>query len=334
MPTKRGDSKYWQIVVAGVRRSSGTTDRRKAEALEHRLNAEAWDKANGLIAPTWDEACLDWFSVNATLRSIELQAHMAKWLKPHLTGKRLNEITRDMVHKIMQTRGVSLEERTAKNTTANRHVQFVGKIIRYGGRTPPRFIHYPPPMGRDRWLSVEDWQRIEAVMPEDLRQLATFSLATGLREANVMWMQWDWIDGENVIIPATHTKTGRSYGLPLNRTAMGIIKERRNAKVVHATYVFLLAGRPAYRMALWRAWNSAVAKAEVKRITYHGLRHTFASWMVQAGVPIEIVNRLGQWSNRGVSHNYMHFDTASLRPWAERFDDVITGAAARVASSS
>lgn len=319
MPYKRSDSKYWWITIAGVRQSSGTDDYKRAKFLEDRGNAEAWERRHRNVAPekTWDEACLQWFEENKGLKSISEQAYTAKWWKPHLTGLYLSEITKEKIHAIMTAEKSPSVLASPRNSTINRLVVFVAKIIRHAGGSVPRFVRYPEPKGRDRWLTPKEWADIVEVMPADLRHMATFSLATGLRQANVIGLRWEWVRENSLIIPAEHTKTGDVYGIPLNRIALGVLEERRKESVRSLELAFLLGGKPAYKVALHRAWNRAVRASRVPKITYHGLRHTFASWLIQAGVPWEITARLGCWKAGGMVNRYTHLSVDHLRPYSE-----------------
>lgn len=322
MPYQRKGSKKWQIVVSGVRQSSGTNDYARAKALEHKLNHEAWDSQKlGIKFRTWDDSCLDWFKRKAAMKSAPLYAAYAKYWRPHFSGKPLKSITGARAREILIAEGrVNTETAIPANTTANHKLAFVGKIIR-NARMVYEADYFPVPKGREEWLTVAQWRSIQ--MPDDLRHLATFSLATGLREANVIGLPWEWVKGDYLLVPSAFAKTARPYGIPLNKTALGVIQERRQSPVIHARNVFTLKGRPTYPVALGRAWGAALRDSGVPHMVYHGLRHTYASWMVQAGVPFEIVARLGQWKQRGMVHRYTHFDVESLRPWAARFDTIL-----------
>lgn len=322
MPYKRAGSPNWQITVSGVRQSAGTSDYQRAKTLEHKLNHEAWDaKKLGLKFRTWDQSCLDWFKRKASLKSVGVYASYAKFWKEHLSGRQLRSITPEFVRSLLIAGGhVNVDVAVPANSTANNKLAFVGKIVRNAGIVFEA-QYFPAPEGREEWLTVAQWHSI--VMTNDLRHVATFSLATGLRQANVIGLPWEWVKGDYLLVPSASAKTRKPYGIPLNKTALAVIQERRASPVVHARSVFTMEGREIYRVQLGRAWNAALRDSGVPHITYHGLRHTFASWMVQAGVPFEVVQRLGQWKPRGMVHRYAHFDVESLRPWAERMDTIL-----------
>lgn len=318
MPYQRKGSKHWQIIVSGVRQSSGTTDYHRAKTLEHKLNHEAWDaKRLGVRFSTWEQTCLDWFKRKAALKSLGVYAHYAKFWNRQFKGKQLKNVNGELARQILINEGrVSLELAIPANTTANLKLAFVGRIVKHGGLAF-RADYFPAPKGREEWLTLEQWRSLE--MADDLKRLATFSLATGLRAGNVMGLQWSWVKGNAVLIPSEFAKTARPYGIPLNKTALGVLEACEG----DVGSVFTLSGKPIYPMLLQRAWSACLRRSGVPHMPYHGLRHTYASWMVQAGVPFEIVARLGQWKSKGMIHRYSHFDVESLRAWAERFDDIL-----------
>ncbi len=328
---RRGKRGIWQISVGGVRQSSGTPDRERAKALELKLNAEAWDRRNGLTVPTWDQACLAWMANNPVAAGKYHNRKYLKWWKPHLTGKRLTAITAAVVHGVISSTDengaprfkINLETPVGPNATANGYAGFVGQIIRFASNLDPRLTRYPQPHGRDRWLTVNEWRALAGVMTPDLKDICEFALATGLREANDMGFQWSWIHGNTAILPPEVTKTRKPYGIPLNKIAQAVLERRRQSPIRHPRLVFLNRGKPWYRVSLCRAVEDAVEKAGIDPITFHGLRHTFASWLAQRGVSEVIRARLGCWSTKSQADGYSHFDVDSLRPFSELLGGVL-----------
>jgi len=52
----------------------------------------------------------------------------------------------------------------------------------------------PEPKRRIRWLTQIEATRLLEELPDHLEQMARFSLATGLREANVTGLEWTQVD--------------------------------------------------------------------------------------------------------------------------------------------
>ena len=60
--------------------------------------------------------------------------------------------------------------------------------------------------------------------------------------------------------------------------------------------------------------------AKIKRLRFHDLRHTWATRLVQAGVDIYAVQKLGRWKRITMVERYGHHYTESLRPGIEALD--------------
>jgi hypothetical protein len=57
-------------------------------------------------------------------------------------------------------------------------------------------------------------------------------------------------------------------------------------------FVFVFRSKPVYQTAT-RAWRKALEKVSIADFRWHDLRHTWASWHVQRGTPLHVLNELG-----------------------------------------
>jgi len=74
---------------------------------------------------------------------------------------------------------------------------------------------------------------------------------------------------------------------------------------------------------LLRTFYSATQKAGLKGLRWHDLRHTFATRLVQAGVDLYSVQKLGRWKTVQMIMRYAHHYPESLRPGVETLDRII-----------
>ena len=74
-----------------VRRSLGTTDRKKAQEAHDRLKVQLWELAHLKKKPkrTWDEAALRWLKEKAHKKSYRDDVSRIRWFTGHLRGGRL-----------------------------------------------------------------------------------------------------------------------------------------------------------------------------------------------------------------------------------------------------
>lgn len=123
--------------------------------------------------------------------------HM-RWAHPHLYGRYLDEITRDVIDQVTAARlgdGVT-------NATVNRLLQVLRAILNRAARDWEWLVKAPAvrllrePKRRVRWLTHDEAARLLGELPPHLGEMARFSLATGLREANVTGLSWAQVDLE------------------------------------------------------------------------------------------------------------------------------------------
>jgi len=174
----------------------------------------------------------------------------------------------------------------------------------------PTMPQFPTTPGRVRWLTHEDWQRLEPLLPQHLRQLARFTLATGLRRHNATHLRWDKVDMQRRVawVSAKDVKPRQAIGIPLNNDAMLLLNEQIG---LHPQWVFPYHGRPVTQTAT-RAWRAALAKAGIPDFTWHDLRHTWASWHVMNGTRLEELQRLGGWKTLTMVTRYAHLSPEHL----------------------
>lgn len=54
------------------------------------------------------------------------------------------------------------------------------------------------------------------------------------------------------------------------------------------------------------AWHSACREAGIENFRFHGLKHTWASWLVQSGVPLSALQEMGGWESIEMVRRYVH----------------------------
>jgi integrase len=330
---KRNGNWYFHHPVDGTKVSSGTPDKARAQLLYRKLQDEAFDRKTGKYVEEWQDVAKRWMDMNPHLANRESQeAYHAFWMR-HLEGLKLPMIDESLVHDVINRhRPISLKEPLPANSTANQYVNFVGKILRFGRVTPPKFHRYPERKQSKGALKPEQWAALRDSLPNELRFVCTFALATGLRIENVTGLHWDWVHGGKAYLPASVTKTDQPYGIPLNQSAFGVVEEAKRQAVRHQTHVFTYRGQPWAYNTLYDAIKRHSKRSVGFEVTPHWFRHTFRSWLAQEGVSDSIARRLGCWQiGSGADSKYLHFDVEPLRRFAEMLDPLISTEERKVA---
>ena len=79
---------------------------------------------------------------------------------------------------------------------------------------------------------------------------------------------------------------------------------------------FTFRGNPVQQVNT-RAWKLALERAGIKDFRWHDLRHTWASWHVQSGTPLQVLQELGGWSCYEMVLRYAHLSAGHLADYAE-----------------
>jgi integrase len=83
---------------------------------------------------------------------------------------------------------------------------------------------------------------------------------------------------------------------------MLVLREQQDQ---HPNRVFVYDGKPVTR-ANNHAWRKALQRAGIRDFRWHDLRHTWASWHVQSGTPLNVLQELGGWSTLEMVLRYAH----------------------------
>ncbi|MCZ7564781.1 MAG: site-specific integrase [Burkholderiales bacterium] len=243
-----------------------------------------------------------------------------RWLDRHLGGRYLDSITRATVDRITDAKlaeGVS-------NATVNRVLEVLRAVLRRCANDwewldrVPKVRMLKEPTRRIRFISRDEARRLLAELPAHLADMAAFTLATGLRRANVTGLQWTQVDLVKRLawIHPDQAKARKAIGVPLNAEAVAIAT-RQIGK--HPTHVFSFRGEPIVQVST-KAWYLALRRAGIEDFRWHDLRHAWASWHVQQGTPLFALQEMGGWESASMVRRYAHLSAEHLAPYADRLD--------------
>ncbi len=316
---KRGDSPIWwvdfSIDGSRIRRSTGTEVREQAEEYAAKVASDYWRQKRLGDSPTviWQEAVIHWVKRNQHLKDLETNKLRLKWISERLKNKSLVDINKDVIDALIDEK---LDE-GVKPATVNRTMAALSVVLNHA--KSEGWIAALPPIrklkegsGRLTWLTQEQATRLISQLPEHLRGMTAFALATGLRESNVRLLEWSQVDMANRVawIHPDQSKSGNAIQVPLNDIALGVLSWKIGE---HARYVFTYQGRPITKIVN-HAWKKATKRAGLEGIRFHDMRHTWASWHVQAGTPLPVLQKLGGWASYSMVLRYAHLghDHASI----------------------
>jgi integrase len=241
-----------------------------------------------------------------------------RWLDPYLSGMSLVDIDRDVVDAI----ALKKIKTGVANGTVNRMLALLRSILRRAAFdwewmvAVPRVRLLREPTRRVRYLTALQAQRLLEQLPSHLAEMAAFSLATGLRKSNVTGLQWSQIDLSRCMawVHPDQSKTRRAIAVPLNLDAMRVLAVQAGR---HPTHVFAFKGETIAKVST-AAWKKALKRAGIDDFRWHDLRHTWASWHVQNGTPLNALQELGGWESPQMVRRYAHFSAGHLAAYVSK----------------
>ena len=316
---------FWWIDIRAphgerVRRSAGTNSKTLAQELHDKLKAELWRTQKLGVKPkrSWNDAVVRWLKESTHKATIESDKSHLRWLDRYLRDKDLEGISRRVTDQLIEAKlaeGVS-------NATVNRTLEVLRAILRKAVNEwdwldkCPQIRMLKEPTRRVRFLTRAEAQRLLKALPAHLADMAAFSLTTGLRRANVTGLQWTQVDLSKRLawIHPDQAKARKAIAVPLNAQAVLLIRKQIGK---HGTNVFSYKGKPVTQVST-KAWYAALERAGIEDFRWHDLRHTWASWHVQQGTPLHVLQELGGWESAEMVRRYAHLTAEHLAPYADR----------------
>ncbi len=329
---KRKDSPNWWIKITApngqcVQQSTATTEKLKAKEFHDKLKAMLWDQHRLGIKPsrTWHEVVLRW--IQETNDKVTHEGDLAKlrWLDPFLGHLKLDDINLAVIDSI---RSAKLKE--VKKPTVNRYLALVRSILRKARDEwewvdkVPKIKLFKETADKEHALTAEQAQRLLSELPTHQHETVLFALATGLRQSNILKLEWSKVDllRRHAWVPGISSKNGKPIAVPLNEMAVEVLIRQKGK---HATRVFTYRGKPIAN-ANTKAWKRALNRAEITGFRWHDLRHTWATWQRQAGTPTHELQRLGGWRTGAMVERYAHIAPDHLSIAAGRIDGILSTA--------
>lgn len=172
-------------------------------------------------------------------------------------------------------------------------------------------------------MTTEAFRRVLACENDpDLHDLYLCAISTGMRLGELTALQWDDVDfaRRQILVRNTDkftTKSGRNRTIPMNARLVDLMEKRRHGG--SNSLVFYYRGRALTQDIASRHFKDCVLRAKVNpSIHFHSLRHTFATWLVQAGVSIYEVQRLLGHRSIAVTQVYAHLAPSELHGTVEK----------------
>jgi integrase len=178
---------------------------------------------------------------------------------------------------------------------------------------------------RIRYLKIDEAKRLLNGCDPDFRLLVQAALETGARLGELVSLQVHDFNADAGTLAIRQSKSGKSRHVVLTEEGTAFFAQFCAGRPGSATMLVRADGKPWGRGHQLPLMTVACKRGKITpAINFHGLRHTWASLAVMAGVPLMVVAKnLGHRDTRMVELHYGHLAPSyvadAIRAGAPRF---------------
>jgi integrase len=190
---------------------------------------------------------------------------------------------------------------------------------------PTTGIELGPEIQRNRYLTKEEAQVLSAAIANDENRTAANAimllLLTGARRNEITQARWEHVFWDERKLHVPISKSGKPRWISLSASAIGLL--RSIPRCAGNDYIFPAptTGRPS--PSLWFPWKRIRDRAGLGDVRLHDLRHSFASFLVNEGVSLYVVQGLLGHANAKTTQRYAHLQSDTLSRATDVVDAIV-----------
>ena len=283
--------------------------------------------------PLVSETIERYMTTRKTKKALKDEKRYAKWWGARFEGKRLNAITPATIEDARQyllANGCrpGTKKRPAKGCTpqtVNRYQAWLRHLLNVAVRdgkiqsnAAAKLKFFKEPRGKTRFLSLEEEKKLVEALGPTYGPWARLAILTGMRQDEQFGLRWKDVDLERGLLTLPTTKAGDCQSVHLNGEAKAILRGLNSWQ--RSVWVFPSKNPATYMNAsnfYARVWIEAVKEAGIDWITWHGLRHTFASRLAMNGQNEGTIAALLRHSTTALVKRYAHLSGGHLKAAVE-----------------
>ena len=193
--------------------------------------------------------------------------------------------------------------------TFNHYVATIKRIFNYAielqliNVSPVRIKKVVNDNRRLRFLSKEEAEKLlQSCISPRLREMVYIALYTGMRLGEIQALRPNDVRDGAVYVRAETTKSSKGRIIPLPAS----IKD------------FFTTATFDYKHDIKNSFRGAMKRAGISNFRFHDLRHTYASWLVQSGVDLYVVQQLLGHASIVMTQRYAHLAPNALKDAVDR----------------
>ena len=287
------------------------------------MKAELWEnvKLNKKPQRLFEEAVILFLKDGKEQKSFSVKQARAEYFLARFAGRELSSITGE---EILKSLPVTVERTCKKvsNATINRYRADIMRMFSLAYKLDwidsiPFVPRAKEPKVRVKWITREKASLlIQNLRLQWMKDVCFFALSTGARMSEIFTLTWHNVDLVNRVATVTNdnAKSGKARALLLNHDAVELIRKLRFKN--NSEFVFTRSTLKRVYDIDRRDFSDACELSGIHDFHFHDLRHTWASWHVQAGTPLFTLKELGGWETLEMVKKYAHLNADHMLEFA------------------
>jgi integrase len=300
--------------------------RQKEEATERKKQAEIEQELKR-DATVFDRVFTDYCEANSHKKSLKDElSYYKNWIGPYIGKKRLDEILLLDLERIKRA--------MLKADRAPRSVQYIKSIIRqvyshaavhgvFSGEAPT--IHFLKNQKfdnkRNRYLEPEE----STLLLDEIRKrseqtyrICLLSLNSGMRFGEISGLKWQHVREKSKEILVLDPKNDESRMVSMTQAVFTMFESMERGKSDELVFPARNGGRMTAvskvfdRTVQQLGFNEGIKDRRLK-VCFHSLRHSCASWLVNAGVELPVIARILGHKSLAMTMRYSHINDDSVQ---------------------
>jgi integrase len=200
----------------------------------------------------------------------------------------------------------------------------------YNGPSPIHNVRMPQADNkRLRFLTHEESKKLLKELQgrsQQLYEISLISLRTGARADEVFSIKWSDVDLEHGLLTLWDTKNTKTRIAYMTGDVKELFKNKKRGDPNELVF----PGRGGRKItSISKAFERAVDEIGLNdeitdprmKVVFHSLRHTFASWLVEKGEDLYVVNKLMGHSSLAMTERYSHVGNNTLQAAVRKLEE-------------